>query len=127
MSMKPFGFPRQRRLLRAKEFTSLVKLGRRSFTGHFIVYLLPNKLQFSRLGVSINRHTGNAVERNRLKRKLREYFRLNQSAVQRPIDIHIAVKRGVKAKNAATVNIVEDELGELLAKTESYALVGEKK
>ena len=110
--MKPFGFPRQRKLLRAKEFASLHKLGRRSFTEHFIVYVLPNQLEFSRLGISINARAGNAVERNKLKRSLREFFRINQGFIQTPIDIHIAVKKGVRATSAA--GTVEAELKEYL-------------
>lgn len=118
--MKPFGFPRQKRLLRTTEFASLHKFGRRSFTEHFIIYLLPNELQFSRLGVSINANTGNAVERNRLKRVLREFFRLNQDAIQVPSDIHIAVKRGVKATNVSEPEVIRVELKKVFLDTKNY-------
>jgi ribonuclease P protein component len=121
MSMKPLGFPRQRRLLRAKEFASLHKSGRRSFTGHFIVYISPNRFSFSRLGVSINANAGNAVERNRLKRVLREIFRLNHDAISIPVDIHIAVKRGVQATSAASSDVIEAEFREILTQIKNYA------
>lgn len=120
MSMKPFGFPRQTRLLRAKDFASLHKLGRRSFTGHFIVYILPNGLQLSRLGISINVRTGNAVERNKLKRVLREFFRVNRSVIDTPIDIHIVVKRGKRAIDAAAPGIVDIELKEIFKEINNY-------
>lgn len=112
MSMSPFGFPRQRRLLLAKEFASLHKSGRRSFTGHFIVYIMPNRLQVSRLGISVNAKAGNSVERNRLKRVLRDFFRLNSGTLATPIDIHIAVKRGARAVSATAQGVIEAELKE---------------
>jgi ribonuclease P protein component len=124
MSMSPFGFPRQRKLLLAKEFASLARLGRRSFTGHFIVYIMPNQLQFSRLGVSINARSGNAVKRNRLKRALREFFRQNQDSIQIPVDIHVAVKRGVLATRAAAKGVVEAELREFFINTTNHISAG---
>ena len=124
--MRPFGFPRKSRLLRANEFASLHKLGRRMLTGHFIVYIMPNRLGFSRLGVSISARAGGAVERNRLKRLLREFFRINQAAIPVPADIHITVKRGAGVLSASAPGVVPSELGELLTDKKSYALTGKR-
>lgn len=118
--MRPLGFPRKSRLLRAKEFASLHRLGRRTLTGHFIVYIMPNRLGLSRLGVSISARAGSAVERNRLKRLLREYFRINRATMPMPADIHITVKRGASALSASGPGVVQNELGELLADKKSY-------
>jgi len=37
--------------------------------------VLPNELPFCRLGLAVSRKVGNAVVRNRIKRRLREIFR----------------------------------------------------
>jgi len=112
--MRPSGFPRQTRLFRAGEFTLLHKTGQKSKTRSFIVYVLPNRLGFSRLGVSVNSRAGSAVQRNRLKRLLREFFRLKFASLSVPVDIHIAVKRGVKAVNLGGLSDVETELSRFL-------------
>jgi len=44
--------------------------------GHLRIIYQANKLDYSRLGLAISRKYGNAVQRNRLKRQLRSYFRL---------------------------------------------------
>ena len=46
----------------------------------------------SRLGLSVSRKVGNAVHRNRIKRRLREVFRLNQSSLKTGCDLVIVPK-----------------------------------
>jgi ribonuclease P protein component len=44
------------------------------------LFVLPNNLRFSRLGIAATRKLGGAVRRNRAKRLVREFFRRNKIA-----------------------------------------------
>jgi ribonuclease P protein component len=52
-----------------------------------------NDLPYPRLGLSVSRKIGGAVERNRWKRLLREAFRLNRRQLPRGIDLVVVVRK----------------------------------
>ncbi|MDR1085051.1 MAG: ribonuclease P protein component [Deltaproteobacteria bacterium] len=60
--------------------------GRMSLAGYTVVARL-NGGQVSRLGVTVTRRIGRAVVRNRLKRRVREFFRLNRYLWPQGLDI----------------------------------------
>lgn len=62
-----------------------------------------------RLGLAVTRKTGIAVERNRVKRVLREFFRLHQHLLPHDMDIVAVPKRHLKPKNV-TLGFVTQEL-----------------
>ncbi len=68
-------FPRSRRLTKEAEFRAVLTRGYRNSSLHLVVYLLPNDLPEPRLGLTVSRKVGNAVARQRVKRRLREAFR----------------------------------------------------
>ena len=61
--------------------------GRRASSRLFSLFSKPNKLGYSRLGITVSRKLGKAVRRNWLKRRLREIFRLHQHEVPPGWDI----------------------------------------
>lgn len=84
---KRFGLGAGRRLRRSAQFERLLRKGkRRSFAG-YTVYLERREAGQPRLGILVSRkHAAAATERNRIKRCIREVFRLEQERLG-PIDV----------------------------------------
>lgn len=68
-------FPRSARLIKGAEFRHVLARGGRVSGAHLSLNLLRTELASSRVGLAVPRAVGNAVVRNRLKRRLRELFR----------------------------------------------------
>ena len=80
MTEKRFQFPREARLTRPGEFRAVFRRGRRAQAGVLRARLRANGLEHGRLGLAVSRKAArNAVGRNRVRRQVRESFRLSQA------------------------------------------------
>lgn len=68
-----------------------------------------------RLGLTVSRKVGRAVWRNRVRRVLREFFRLHQASIDRPLDIVVVPKRNLDPKRL-DLALVEQEFLPALAR-----------
>ena len=92
-------FPAQRRLRRKSEFDAAYARGRRFGDGFFAVTASSNDKHGARLGMAVAvRTAGNAVERNRIRRIVRESFRLHQHTLPA---VDLVVSARPKARGAA--------------------------
>jgi ribonuclease P protein component len=81
--------PRACRLVRRAEYDAVYREGRRRANRDFTAFLRPNNLDLSRFGWSIKKGLGNAVLRNRIRRRLREIVRLHRQEIAPGWDIVI--------------------------------------
>lgn len=87
-------FPRQMRLLKHADFDRVYQQGRRHFSSHMTVfYRLRETGEGMRIGFTVSRALGGAVDRNRMKRRLREAVRLSHPGTTLPVDVVINPKR----------------------------------
>ena len=75
------------------EFRRLYQKGASAVAGSMVLYCRKNRLGHNRLGVTVSVKLGNAVKRNRARRRLREVYRLNSPRLSQGWDI-IVVARG---------------------------------
>lgn len=87
-------FTKDERLLARPDFKKVMDQGQREVLDRTCtLFFLPNSLGRKRLGIIASRKIGNAVNRNRAKRKIREIFRRHKNLVERDMDIVVISAR----------------------------------
>lgn len=96
--MKSFGLSRKERITNGGEFERAYKNGAISRSGCLIIRSLPNNLGYSRLGIAVSKKLfPGSVTRNRIRRLVREVFRLNKHRLPKGLDLIIGVRsKGTK-------------------------------
>jgi len=93
-----FRFPRSARLSNRKEFKRVFECATKSVDQCFTVLFADNQQDHARLGMAITKKiVKRAVDRNRIKRMVRESFRLNQHRLGM-VDIVVMARRNVLEK-----------------------------
>jgi ribonuclease P protein component len=111
--------PKRRRLSRSAEFERVYRQGRSKGNRFLVLYAFPREEDSDegpRLGLSVGRRVGGAVERTRVKRVLREAFweeaaRLPEGSdyvvVARPEALGLAEREGTPGLRAALAELVD--------------------
>lgn len=87
--------PRQNRLRQRRVFRKIYEEGRFIASPIMVMYFLPSPVSGGRVGFSAGKKLGNAVSRNRCKRRLREGYRLFRSEAPEGLDIVIIARRAL--------------------------------
>jgi len=94
-------------------FRRLYAKGKSAAAGTVAVYVRPNRLRRNRLGLTVSTKVGKAVCRNRIRRRIREAYRIHEGQMERGWDIVVVAR--TKAAFAPYAQ-VERELLRLLDK-----------
>ena len=81
-------------LNRNEQFLNIYRTGKRSYHKFFTLYYLPNGKDYNRLGFKVGKKLAKATKRNRMRRLLRESYRLSEDRILTGYDIILAAKDG---------------------------------
>ena len=108
----PYRFTREDRLRQKAAIRRTLTQGRKKVFPELVIYVLRNERTHPRLGLAVGRKVGNAVVRNRIKRRLREAFR------QQPVratgrDVLVVARVGARQLSMQAMRVY---FGQLLEK-----------
>jgi ribonuclease P protein component len=115
--------PRRARLSRSAEFDRVYRHGRSSANRHLVLYAFPNQSASAsasgpRLGLSVSRKVGSSVERNRVKRLLRDAFSNAREGIAGSHDIVVVARPELRElAEREGLSGVEGALEELLVRS----------
>jgi ribonuclease P protein component len=112
--------PASKRLSRSAEFERVYRNGRATANRHLVLYAFPSastRAQGPRLGLSVSRKVGGAVQRNRVKRLLREAFDRAEGDLRPDQDLVLVARpsAGALAEREGLAGI-DGALAELIAR-----------
>ncbi len=98
-------FPKSRRLLNRKDFDNVFREGRKVVRPSVVLYARQVPVGSEpRLGLAVSRKVGKAVVRNRVRRRLREIFRLLvPRLVERPLEMVVVARPSAAEATYATL------------------------
>ena len=88
-------FRKHEKIHKKKEYLTIYREGRRSYGENFTIITHRHISGPRRLGITVSKKAGDAVRRNRIKRLLREFFRLNKLLLSESQDIVIIGKKNI--------------------------------
>lgn len=100
-SSRPQTLPTAARVRKRREFLSIQATGRRFPSRHFLVLQAEDPSPVARLGITVTRKIGNAVERNRVKRAVREAFRRRRSEIRSGLALVVIARDGAPRLGSA--------------------------
>ena len=102
---------RKHRLCRNSDFQHVRHIGKSHASPLLVLAFLRNELEYSRFGFVVNKRLGNAVRRNKIKRRMREATRLQMLHIKPGFDIVFIARKHI---SQATYREISQSLERLL-------------
>lgn len=90
-------------LRNTRQFNQVYKKGKSIVNKHIVLYYVKNQTDENQVGFSISKKVGNAVTRNRVKRLMKEVYRLNEASLKNGFDFVFVAR--VRSKDASFKDI----------------------
>ena len=121
--MATFRLPKQAKLIKTDDYSSVFNLRKRIASTYLVIRFKPNVLNHPRLGLIVAKKTAKlAVNRNYMRRVLRELFRLNQHQLP-ALDLVVQVQKAFKKTDFM---LIKQEFEQLMRKLVTKNMVSEK-
>ena len=102
---------REARLRDGRDFRRVNRRGKRQATRHFVAVVAPARAPgAAHLGLAVSRRVGNAVARNRVKRRIREWFRHRREELPADTDWVLIARAGAAQLDARETRAELEEL-----------------
>lgn len=101
--MMMFKLPKNGILRKNKNFQAVYRAGKSYANRQLVLYVLPGKTGERRVGFAAGKRLGKAVVRNRVKRLLREAYRLNQHRLSSGVDLILVGRQPIIAERLPAV------------------------
>ena len=99
--------------MKNKDFQTIYKRGRSYANKYLVMYVLENKEEENRLGISVSKKVGNSVIRHRITRLIRVSYRLQLNNFKKGYDIVVIARASAKEKNYSDIESALLHLGKL--------------
>jgi ribonuclease P protein component len=111
--VKAYSFTKADRIRESGEYQALAKAGTRVHSQYFVLVYRKSRYPQVRLGLTVSKKVGKAVNRNRVKRIVREYFRLNRNVFPVGLDVNVIARQRI---GRLAAEAIRDHLGSCLAR-----------
>jgi len=113
-----FKFPRSSRLLKHADFQAVYRQGKKHFSGNMIAFYCEGAGSRSpRVGFTVGKVLGGAVERNRIRRRMRAAVRRHLAELARPLDVVLHPRKSVLQMKFAQL---DKEIGQVFAAVQRH-------
>ena len=86
-------------LKNSREFSQVFNHKKSLANRLLVMYIYPNGLDHNRIGISVSKKVGNSVVRHRVKRLIRESYRMNRHNIKEGFDIVIIARNSAKGSS----------------------------